>query len=180
MTKPFLKNPNLNVLDIVIDTPRCTLKVFHMEWVDFNKLTHDFCAANKDLYVSQYLPNVDEEKVFIQEVIEKIDHWEAIEFFIYDKKSGDIIGCCGINSLHTEEPNIGLWIVPEFHWQWLWSEMYEALIEWIKINTYFTFIKHCCHPENTPSIWLVNKFQWELQSEKNERGHLKYYIKLTS
>lgn len=111
---PFLKNPSLNLNTLTIDTSRCILQVFHIG-IDFELLTRDFCEANKDLFVSQFLPSVDEEKIFIQETILKRNLGEAIEFFIYEKKTGAIVGCCGINALNTKEPNIGLWIKTSMH-----------------------------------------------------------------
>lgn len=109
------KNPSYQFSNVSISTSRCILRPFHFDGIDFKKLAEDFCAANKDLFISQYLPNEEEEKSYIQEVIENMNHGNTLDFFIYDRNSENIIGCCGINALDTEEPNIGLWIMTTLH-----------------------------------------------------------------
>lgn len=178
MNQSYLKHPIQQLSSTILETERCTLKTYHTEGVDFESLTRNFCEANKDKYVSQLIPTVEQEKEFIEGAVERVHAWEELGFFIYEKWKSEIVGCCGMNALLSPEPNIGLWIVPRLHGQWFWTEVYRALIDWAKTHTNFTFLRHGCNPENQASIELAKKFGWILQDWADSHGTIKFYIPL--
>jgi hypothetical protein len=70
---PFLSHPHLSLSDSRIETSRCVLVPFSLDGrVDIRELQEEFCRANKDLYVSPYLPSYEEEVAFIAQSEEKI------------------------------------------------------------------------------------------------------------
>ncbi len=178
MNHPFLKNPETDLENITIETPRCIIEPFHMEWIDFEDLTQAFCWANEKLYVSELYPTIEQEREFILSTIENRRNNKALGCFIFDKKTHSLIGSVWINDLDTSEPNLGLWIRKEQHGKWYGTEAYAAMLEWVKKETSFTFFKHAVNPENTASIKLALKFNGKLQDTMTERGHLKYYISI--
>ena len=179
MNYPFLKNPELDLDSITIETPRCILEPFRMEWIDVSDLQKAFIEANENFYVSELHPTLEQERDFIAQTIEDRKNWKNFECYIFDKTSGNLIGCMGMNSLDTSEPNLGLWIRKELHWKWYGTEVYTAFLSWAKQATNFTFFKHSVNPKNTASIRLAEHFQGKLQETLTERGHLKYYIPLS-
>lgn len=176
MNHPFLTNPETDLEQIIIETLRCRIEPFHLEWIDFIDLTNAFVQANENFYVSEHHPNVDQERDFIASTIENRKNSKAFECFIKDKKSSELIGSVGISDLDTPEPNLGLWIRKEYHGRWYGTEAYAAMLEWIREETNFSFFKHTVDQRNTASIRLATHFQWKLQETLTERGHLKYYI----
>ena len=63
----FLKNLHLDFSTFRIETPRCVLVPFSLDGVvDIEEITDEFCRANKELYVSPFLPTYDEEMVYLQ------------------------------------------------------------------------------------------------------------------
>lgn len=176
MNHSFLKNPETDLENIIIETPRCIIEPFRMEWIDFEDLTQAFCWANENLYISPNLPTSEEEREFIISTIENRRNSKAFECFIFDKVSNILLGSVWISDLDTQEPNLGLWIRKEQHGKWYGTEVYTAMLEWVKKETSFTFFKHAVNPENTASIKLALKFNGKLQDAITERGHLKYYI----
>ncbi len=178
MNHTFLQNPELDLESVTIESPRCILEPFRMEWIEFDDLQKAFVEANEKFYVSPNHPTVEEEKEFIEWAISNRRSGKAFECYILDKNSGNLIGCMGITSLDTPEPNLGLWIRKEFHGKWYWTEVYTSFLDWAKQTTNFTFFKHAVNPENTASIRLAEHFQGKLQGVLTERGELKYYISL--
>lgn len=178
MNQPYLKNPEINLENVVIETPRCRIEPFRIEWIDFQDLTEAFCEANENLYVSEHLPTIEQEQSFITGTITSRRSGKAFECFVFEKWSNHIIGAIGINSIDSNEPNLGLWIRKEYQWKWYGTEMYSHFISWLKNETNLTFVKHATNPENIGSIHLAEKFQWKLQEALTERWHLKYYITL--
>ena len=178
MKHTFLKNPELDLDSVKIETSRCILEPFRMEWIDFIDLQKAFTEANENFYVSDLHPTLEQERNFIAETIENRRNWKNFECYIFDKASGGLMGCMGINSLDTPEPNLGIWIRKEFHGKWYGTEVYEAFIDWAKQSTNFAFFKHSTDPNNTASIRLAEHFQGKLQDTLTKRGYLKYYIPL--
>ncbi len=85
MNPRYLKYPLPQISNMTLETERCTLKIYHTENVDFDSLTRNFCEANKDKYVSQLIPTIEQEKEFIEGAVERVHSREEIGFFIYEK-----------------------------------------------------------------------------------------------
>lgn len=82
----FLKNPHLNLMTSRIETPRCVLVPFSLDGqVDIHELNREFCRANKNLYVSQFLPTYEQEVEFVRKTEAKIAKGEEFENFILEK-----------------------------------------------------------------------------------------------
>jgi hypothetical protein len=63
----FLSNPHLDLTTVRIETPRCVLVPFSLDGVvDIHELTDEFCRANRDLYVSPFLPTYEQELEYLQ------------------------------------------------------------------------------------------------------------------
>lgn len=175
----FLRNPHLSLSTSRIETPRCILVPFSLDiWVDIHEFHEEFCHANEDLYVSPHLPTYYEEVAFLKGSIEKIRAGEEFENFILERETHRLIGAWGLRILESGELNIGIWIRISEHGKGYASEVYNALIEWAKVNTSSTFLRHAVHPANTASVKLAEKFRGVLQEGKTERGHLIYHIPL--
>ena len=83
---PFLSNPHLDLTTSRIETERCVLVPFSTDGrVDIRELAEEFCRANKDLYVSPFLPTYEQEFEFIRMQEEAIRNGEVFENFILDK-----------------------------------------------------------------------------------------------
>ncbi len=178
MHHSYLTNPEINLETIIVDTPRCTIEPFRIEWIDFEDFTQAFCRANENLYISPFLPSIEQEREYITSAIECRRNSQSFECFIFDKESKELIGSIGISDLEKSEPNLGLWIRKEYQGQWFATEIYRAMLEWAKMETNFEFFKHAVNPENTASIRLAEKFNGKLQDALGERWQLKYYIYL--
>lgn len=178
MSFNFLRNNELDLDNVIIESPRCIIKPFHIEWTDFEDLSSAFCGANENLFISEYLPSAEQERDYIWYCIEKRSKGKAIEFFVYDKKSNILIGSVWINEIDSGEPNVWLWIRKELHGKWYGTELYSAIIEWTKKETNFTFLKHVSDLDNSASIKLAERFKWKLQETLNSWKQAKYYIML--
>lgn len=176
MTPNFLKNKEINLEKVRIESPRCIIEPFYMEWIDFSVLQKAFVSANKNFYINWSNPTIEEEKEFIKWAIKNRQDWKAFECYIFEKKTKTLVGSVWISNIDTAEPNLWLWICEEFHGQWYWTEAYEALLGWIKNNTNFVFFKHKVNPNNIASIRLAERFNWKLQEIVKEDWDLKYYI----
>ena len=89
---PFLRNSHLDLTTVRIETPRCVIVPFSLDGrVDIHELAKEFCKANKNLWVSEFLPNYEEEMVFITGAIEQIERRELFENFILEKETGKLI-----------------------------------------------------------------------------------------
>lgn len=112
----FLKNPHLDLTTQIIETPRCLIVPFSLDGrVDIHELAIEFCKANKDLYVSPFLPNYEQEIEFIKMNEEAIENGEVFENFILHKDTGGLIGTIGLNSPEEPRMNIGIWIRVDEH-----------------------------------------------------------------
>jgi hypothetical protein len=90
----FLTNPHLDLTISRIETERCILVPFSTDGrVDIRELAEEFCKANKDLYVSPFLPTYEQELEFIKSQEEAIRKREVFENFILDKLTNRFIGC---------------------------------------------------------------------------------------
>ena len=88
----FLLNPHLDLTTSRIETARCVIVPFSLDGrVDIHELAEEFCLANKDLWVSEFLPNYEEEMVFVTGAIEQIERRELFENFILEKETGKLI-----------------------------------------------------------------------------------------
>lgn len=176
---PFLRHPHLDLTTSRIETDRCVLVPFSTDGrVDIRELQEEFCKANKNLYVSQYLPNYEQELEYVGSSEIKIQKWEELENFILDKMTKKLIWAGGLRLLESGEVNIGIWIREDAQGKWYASEAYDALIEWAKGNLIQQYLVHSLNPKNIASRKLAEKFGGILQSEKTERGHLIYHIPL--
>ena len=107
----FLRNPDLNLTASRIETPRCVLIPFSSDGrVELRELQEEFCRANKNLYVSPFLPNYEQEVAFVKTQEEAIIKGEVFENFILSRQTGRFIGCIGLNKPEEHRMNIGLWI----------------------------------------------------------------------
>jgi hypothetical protein len=69
----LLKNKNLEMSKSHLETERCVFLPFSIDGrVDIHELQEEFCRSNKNLYVSQYLPNYEEEFIYVKNAEEKI------------------------------------------------------------------------------------------------------------
>jgi RimJ/RimL family protein N-acetyltransferase len=113
---PFFSTPHLDLTTSRIETSRCVLVPFSLDGrVDIRELAEEFRNANKDLYVSQFLPNHEEEMDFVTKVVEQIKSGELFENFILEKGTNRLIGCAGLNHPEDHTMNIGIWIRTDEH-----------------------------------------------------------------
>ena len=69
-----------------LETPRCVLVPFSLDGrVDIHELNEEFCRANKNFYVSQFLPSYEQEVEFVRKTEEKIARGEEFENFVLEK-----------------------------------------------------------------------------------------------
>lgn len=175
----FLRNTHLDLTKEVIETSRCIIVPFSFDvGVDLREFQEEFCKANKDLYVSPFIPIYEEEVDFVRGVSEQIARWETFENFLLEKDTGKLIGAVGLNAPEEHTMNIWLWIRESEHGKWYATESYIALINWAQENTVYKYLKHSTHPDNTASVKLALKFGGVLQSEKTDRWHDTYHIPL--
>lgn len=107
----FLKDPHLDLTLSRIETSRCILVPFSAEGkVDIRELQEEFCRANKNLYVSDFLPTYEQELDFVRVQESAMKRGEVFENFILEKNSGKLIGAIGLNTPEEDRMNIGLWI----------------------------------------------------------------------
>lgn len=175
----FLRNSNLDLTISRIETDRCILIPFSIDGrVDIRELADEFCRANKDLYVSPFLPTYEQELEFVRASDEKIASGEEFENFILDKRNNALIGAAGLRLLKSGEVNIGIWIRESEQGKLYASEVYGALILWAKENLAHDYLVHSLNPENTGSRKLAEKFGGVYQTEKTESGNDIYHILL--
>ena len=175
----WLQHWDINLASESIHTERCILVPFSLDvWVDMEELTREFCKANKDLFISPFLPTVTEEIEYIQNAANAIIQNEVFENFILDKQTHSLIGSIGLRTPEEHRMNIGLWIRESEHWKWYATETYAALIEWSQRNTRYKYLKHSLDPRNVASRKLALKFGGVLQDETNEKWDEIYHIPL--
>lgn len=175
----FLINPHLDLITVRIETPRCVLVPFSTDGrVDIHELTAEFCKANKDFFVSPFLPNYEQEVEFIQKSIESMRAWEIFESFILEKENNRLIGSIGLRNPEEHRMNIGLWIRADEHGKWYATEVYAALLDWARENVRYRFLRHALDPRNEASRKLAQKFGGILQDETDEKGSEIYHIPL--
>ena len=105
----FLINPHLDLTTSRIETERCILVPFSTDGrVDIHELAIEFCLANKDLYVSPFLPTYEQELEFIKIQEAAIKNGEIFENFILERVTGRLIGCVGLNTPEQDRMNIWL------------------------------------------------------------------------
>ncbi len=173
----FLSDPHLDLTTSRIETPRCVLVPFSTDGrVDIHELAIEFCKANKDLYVSPYLPNYEQELEFIHKNEVSIRNGEIFENFILEKWTNRLIGCVGFNTPEEHRMNIGLWIRVDEHGKWYATEVYTAMIDWARKNMRYTYLKHSLNPENIASRKLALKFGGVLQDEITDKEHIIFHI----
>lgn len=175
----FLRNPHLDLTTSRIETERCVLIPFSTDGrVDIRELTEEFCKANKNLYVSDFLPTYEQEVIWLQQLEEQIKNKEVFENFILSRERGKLIGCVGLNKPEEHRMNIGLWIREDEHGKGYATEVYRALLDWAREHVRYDILKHSLNPKNIASRKLAEKFGGVLQEEKSERGHDIYHIPL--
>jgi RimJ/RimL family protein N-acetyltransferase len=175
----FLRNPYLDLTQVSIETERCVLVPFSLDGrVDIHELQEEFCKANKDLFIGPHLPTYEQEVVYVEEVVRDIETKQTFETFVLEKGTNRLIGCVGLNRMEEHRMNIGLWIRVDEHGKWYATEVYRALLDWVRENTVYSYLKHSLVPANIASRKLALKFGGILQEEKTESGHDIYHIPL--
>ncbi len=82
----FLRNSHLDLTTSRIETTRCLIIPFSLDGrVDIRELQEEFCKANKNLWVSPFLPSYEEEVVWLTRVEEEMRNRELFENFILEK-----------------------------------------------------------------------------------------------
>lgn len=160
-----------------IETERCIITPFSFDTgVAMEELTQEFCKANKDLFVSPFLPTLPEEIEFVTKVVNAIMNGETFENFILEKETRALIGCIGLNNPEENRMNIGLWIRESEHGKGYATETYRALLSWARDNTRYQYLKHSLDPRNDASRKLALKFSGILQPETNEKWDEVYHV----
>lgn len=176
----FLHNPHLDLTLQTIETPRCILVPFSTDGqVDINELNDEFCKANKDFFVSPFLPNHEQEVEFLQKVMQDIENRNVLELFVLEKDAKRFIGCVGLNRKEEYRMNIGFWIRVDEYEKGFATEAYRALLDWARENTIYSYLRHSLIPTNIASRKLALKFGGVLQNETNEKGDEIYHISLS-
>lgn len=83
--------------------------------MSIEELRDEFCLANQDHFVSQFLPTYEEERVYVAKMVEQIRAGELFENCVFDKKTMRFIGCAGLNRPEPNTMNIGIWIRRDEH-----------------------------------------------------------------
>ena len=175
----FLSSPHLDLTTSRIETARCVIVPFSLDGrVDIHELTDEFCRANKDLWVSEFLPNYDEERAFVTGVIEQIERRELFENFILEKETGKLIWCIWLNKPDEHSLNYWLWICEDEHGKWYGSETYAMMLEWARENISLEYLRHWTHPDNIASHKLAQKFGGILQKVRTPEWYDMYYVRL--
>ncbi len=84
----LLKDPYLDLVHQYIETDRCIIVPFSLEGiVNIEEITHEFRLANKNKWINQMDPDIDEEVEYIKRTMNAMGNSELFENFIFHKES---------------------------------------------------------------------------------------------
>lgn len=182
--KPFwkmllFKDPYLDLIHQYIETDRCVIVPFSTDGiVDIKDLNKEFNKANKNLWITSALRDMEDESEFVKMKIISMGNNEIFENFIIQKESWELIGCIWLNTPEEESVRIVLWIRDSEEGKWYGTEVYEAMLNWARTNTAYTFLIHTVHKENERSGRLALKYGGILQKRKTDEWYLVFHVPL--
>lgn len=175
----LLKNPYLDLIHQYIETERCVIVPFSTDGiVDIKDHNREFNLANKNLWISKNLRDMDDEMAFVKTRMISMGNNEVFENFVLQKESGELIGWIGLNTPEEDSVRIVLWVRDSEEWRGYGTEVYEAMLDWVRTNTDYKFLIHTVHMQNERSGRLALKYGGILQKRKTDEGHLVFHIPL--
>lgn len=143
----------MNLSNVVIETDRLRLVPVKEKFLEqiFNELTPE---------ITKYLSfdatgDIKDTLTFLQDSQPKIQNGEDMPLAVFDKNTGEFIGCSGAHSINTKTPSIGIWIKKSDHRKGYGKEIVAAVIEWIHKNIQYDHIIYPVAKANQPSRKLI-------------------------
>lgn len=163
----------------ILETERCLVRETTVEDVDsFYKIYNDPAITK---YMEDLYPEVEQEKQYVKEYIEKIyTYYEFGVWTVLEKESGAVIGRAGFSCREGyTEPELGFIIGVPWQRKGYAEEVCRAILKFGREELGFDRVQVLVETENEPSLKLCRKlgFEGEEKVMLGEREHyrmLKY------
>jgi len=75
---------------------------------------------------------IEDTLAFIRPSMKQNTAGTNLQMVILDKETGEFLGCCGLHNIHTEAPELGIWIKKSAHGHGYGLEAVTAMIGWAR------------------------------------------------
>lgn len=175
----LLKDPYLELLHQYIETDRCIIVPYSTDGiVNLKDLNREFNKVNKKLWITDSLRDPVDEIEYIKTKIISMGNGEVFENFIIHKETWELLWCIWLNTPEDESVRIVQWIRKSEIGKWYHTETYEAILNWARKNTDYTYLIHTSHKDNEASGLFALKFGGIFQSRKTSEGYFTFHIPL--
>jgi len=154
LKKDYLSNSFSNmksdVSKVNITTKRLLLKNISMKYK--KDIFNNFNKEVATYLVPQPSNNIADTEKFIKESIE---NKTVLELVITDNKSGEFLGCTGINKINTGNPSLGIWLKLPAQGKGIGLETVTAIKKWVDKNLEYKYIRYSVDLRNIASRKIV-------------------------
>lgn len=165
----------------ILTTARLSLRESTVADVDdFYRIYRDPSITN---YMENLFPDKDEERSYMNDYIQKIYGFYGFGMWsILHTATGQVIGRAGLSVREGYElPELGFVIDVSFQHQGYAYEISQAILQYARDELEFQKVQAFCHPENIPSLHLLQKLGFTYAGTDLLKGvpHARYIVTLS-
>ena len=163
----------------ILETDRCLVRETTPEDVEVFYRIYSNPAVTR--YMEELYPEVEQEKQYVREYIEKIYTFYGFGVWtVVEKGSGAVIGRAGVSYREGfEEPELGFIIGVPWQGNGYAYEVCEAILAYASAALGFTKLQALVETENLPSIRLCRKLGFDYDSRITLREREYYRLIIT-
>jgi [ribosomal protein S5]-alanine N-acetyltransferase len=132
-----------------IDGERVILKPISMEYSEI--IFREFTSAVTKYMYPKSPEAIGETENFIQEAIQQRVEGTDLVLLILSKITSEFLGICGLHQVHTDTPELGIWVKTSAHRKGFGREAIQSLKIWADRNLNYKYFVYPVDKRNIPS-----------------------------
>lgn len=149
-----------------IQSERLVLRPISMGWKE------DIFREFNDEITTYMFPSspthIAETEDFIGESIEKMGKGEEVVFVILKKDTSEFLGCAGLHLMHTDNPELGVWLKRSAHGNKYGFEAISAITKWAERCLNGDCVLYPVDKNNIPSRKIAERLGGTVKREYDQ------------
>jgi RimJ/RimL family protein N-acetyltransferase len=158
----------MNFTNLIILSERLKITAISKEYAE--SIYKEFSEEIATFMFPKPAEHISEIINFIDTSIKNMLQGKELVFAILDKANEEFLGCCGIHNMHSQTPEIGIWLRKSAHGKRIGLEAVKALKNWADHNLQYKYLVYPVDKRNIASRKIPEALGGQIAKEYKKKS----------